>query len=264
LAGAAQKKFFWQEDVSSLQKQASKLKVRCKAVLQALEQAALDVPAPILESLQSLTTKRLEWPSEFLLPSEVSVLFRKKDGSFAPSQMSPPVLLLNLLVVRVVVWQLLLRPKDNMLCTRISGRGQANLRMLASMLFCLCKLALPRGARDIGMAWLRATLQEDALASRTFAAELTRFCEKGVPTLAGWMQEASVDLAKWTHSLLKRARDAPPPQLPDLRRGSVFFSEGVGTRRLSRAPSQSVYAARDSSNSPEPQRFASRRADADT
>ena len=53
------------------------------------------------------------------------MLLKKKDGSFAPSQMSPQVLLLNLLVVRVVVWQLLLRPKDNMLCTRISPGGQA-------------------------------------------------------------------------------------------------------------------------------------------
>jgi len=256
--------------------------------------------APILESLQSLTTKRLEWPSQFLLPSEQAVLMQKKDGSYAPTQMSPAVLLLNLLVVRVVVWQLLLRPKDNMLCTRISGTGQANLRMLSAMLFCLTKLALPRGARDIGMAWLRATLQEDAVASRTFTAELQvtaatlllppprhtsprpplthapllrlllrvfrlaslltapppppqRFCEKGVPTLAGWMQEASVDLAKWTHNLLKRARDAPPPQLPDLRRGSVFFSEASSNpRRLSRG--QSVYSARDRNNSPSPRR----------
>ena len=145
------------------------------------------------------------------------------------------VLLLNLLVVRVVIWQLLLCPRENGLVKRMSASGERNLKMLSALLFTLCKLSLPRGARDIGMSWLRATLQEDFVATLKFTKELQRFCERGVPTLAGWMQESSAELARWTMSMLSAAREYTPGDGVGAGAGAE-----VSERRKSRAAPSSL------------------------
>ena len=125
--------------------QASKLKVRVKALLQALGAAAFDVPHRIHEGhshpiiimiivmiiayshrdlapiagLLFLCTKRLTWPEGFLLPSEQKALRPMPGGALAPSSTSPALLTINLLIVRVVIQQLLLRPK-----VRVTSREQ--------------------------------------------------------------------------------------------------------------------------------------------
>ena len=65
----------------------------------------------LISGLLFLCTKRLTWPEGFLLPSEKKALRPMPGGALAPSSTSPALLTINLLIVRVVIQQLLLRPK---------------------------------------------------------------------------------------------------------------------------------------------------------
>ena len=130
---------------AALEQQAKKLKVRGKAMLEALLGAIPEAPKPLLRRLHFLCTKRIMWPAEHtLFASERGVLRRQPDGSHAATELSPPRLAIGLLLSRVVVLQLLLHPKETGLTAAPSARGAANLRMLAALAHYLSHLAMLR------------------------------------------------------------------------------------------------------------------------
>ena len=75
-----------------------------------------------------LCTKRLTWPEDFLFPSEKKALRPMPGGALAPSSTSPALLTINLLIVRVVIQQLLLRPKVPRRTARIDCRCRRSAR----------------------------------------------------------------------------------------------------------------------------------------
>ena len=94
--------------------QAKKLKVRAKALLEALLGAVPEAPPALLHRLHFLCQRRVHWPPEpntTLFVSERSALrHQPKDGSYCPSTAagSPPRLAVGLILTRVLLHQMLL------------------------------------------------------------------------------------------------------------------------------------------------------------
>lgn len=182
--------------------------MRAKAVVDELA-TLTDAPAALLQSLHFLTSRRINWPPGVLYPSEQAALRLGHNGASEITAESPKVLTLGLLLTRTLLHRLLLKPREAMIATQTPPKGMANLRMVAAMLYVLSKavLLLPlkpevRGPR------LAAALKQDPEATRPFRGELERLEENGLPLLQEWLWEATTVLYRWTHSLLRAARDA--------------------------------------------------------
>ena len=117
--------------------QASKLKVRAKAILDELGVLGGDAPPVLLQSLHLLTSRRINWPRNALYQSERDALHMAgAGGASSISATSPRVLTVGLLITRTLLHRLLLQP-EAMLAPKTTPRGMANLRMLAAMLYVL-------------------------------------------------------------------------------------------------------------------------------
>jgi hypothetical protein len=189
--------------------QASKLKVRAKAVIDELA-TLTDPPAALLEQIHFLTSRRINWPPDVLYPSERAALRIGADG--ASQQLtaeSPRVLTIGLVFTRTLLQRLLLRPREAMLAPKTTPRGMANLRMIAAMLYVLGKAVplLPLRPEVRGQR-LVAALRMDTEATKEFRGELERLQENGLPLLEEWLWEATAVLYRWTQSLLQASRRA--------------------------------------------------------
>ena len=199
---------FWRrgstsEVSGSLELQVEKLKLGVKSVLEAVLTAVPDAPTPLLTSLHVLCHRRVHWPNEFrLFPTERAALTQLPDGSQAPaSGDSARLLAVHLVLTRVLVLQLLLRPEG--LRTKPSARGQGNLRMLAALVHYLCHAAL---ATDDG--GVERGLARDAEVSEPFASELQRLRENGLPLLDQWVTETHGMINSWASAMLRAASNA--------------------------------------------------------
>lgn len=74
---------------AEIDKQCSKLRVRTKALLEVVLEALSDAPAPMLGHLRYLTSRRLHWPNDALMPSVAGTLEPHHDGSSSPTATSP-------------------------------------------------------------------------------------------------------------------------------------------------------------------------------
>ena len=208
---------FWQKKETSAaagerhEQQARKLKVRMRSLLEALMGAVPDAPAPLLHSLHCLCHRRMHWPSEFgLYASERATLLRQSDGSDLPSADAPARLALGLILTRVAVQQLLLRPKENAVASKPSSRALANLKVLAAMLHYLCHAALatsdPGAVSGAALqASIDASLEGDAEAVQPFASELRQLRQHGLPLLEEWVAQNRAMLRMWSLAMLRAA-----------------------------------------------------------
>ena len=117
--------------------QASKLKVRAKAIVDELAVLGGDAPPALLQSLHFLTSRRINWPSNALYTSERAALHMAASGASSITATSPRVLTVGLLLTRTLLHRLLLQPREAMLAPKTTPRGMANLRMIAAMLYVL-------------------------------------------------------------------------------------------------------------------------------
>lgn len=188
--------------------QASKLKVRAKAVIDELA-ALKDPPQALLQSLHFLTSRRINWPRNTLYPSERALLRVEPGGASSITPGSPRVLTVGLLLTRTLLHRLLLMPREAGLAPKTTPRGMANLRMIGAMLYVLGQ-AVPLLQERPGtrVAKLAAALRQDPEATALFRGELDRLEENGLPLLQEWVWDAAAIVQQWTETLLRAARNA--------------------------------------------------------
>lgn len=194
--------------VSGCMSQASKLKVRAKAVIDELA-ALKDPPQALLQSLHFLTSRRINWPRNTLYPSERALLRVEPGGASSITPGSPRVLTVGLLLTRTLLHRLLLMPREAGLAPKTTPRGMANLRMIGAMLYVLGQ-AVPLLQERPGtrVAKLAAALRQDPEATALFRGELDRLEENGLPLLQEWVWDAAAIVQQWTETLLRAARNA--------------------------------------------------------
>ena len=189
--------------------QASKLKVRAKAIVDELAVLGGDAPPALLQSLHFLTSRRINWPSNALYTSERAALQMAASGASSITATSPRVLTVGLLLTRTLLHRLLLQPREALLAPKTTPRGMANLRMIAAMLYVLgCAVPLMPLRPEVRGAKLAAALKQDPEATATFKGELERLEENGLPLLQEWVWEAAAVLYQWTQTVLRAARNA--------------------------------------------------------
>ena len=190
--------------------QASKLKVRAKAILDELGVLGGDAPPVLLQSLHLLTSRRINWPRNALYKSERDSLHMEgAGGASSISATSPRVLTVGLLITRTLLHRLLLQPREAMLAPKTTPRGMANLRMIAAMLYVLgCAVPLVPLRPEVRGKKLADALKQDPEATTAFKGELERLEENGLPLLQGWVWEAAALLGQWTQTVLRAARNA--------------------------------------------------------
>ena len=195
------------KELSDAEEQAKRLKVRTKAVLDAVLLAVPTAPSSMVRRLHYLTTRRVYWPDDdgfALYPSERSILRQNHDGSFSSTEESPRVMAANLIFTRALVLQLVLRPKENQLAPGVSTHAMPNLRMLAALLYFMA-LGNPPGLDEDSLATMRARLEQDAHISQPFAAELERLLQ-APPSLGlqAWAYETAKIMATCLRALMRR------------------------------------------------------------
>ena len=133
---------------------------------------------------------------------------RQRDGSDAPTSRGRTRLVIHLVLTRVLVLQLLLRPKENYVASKLSGRAESNLRMVAAVIHYLCYAALaaddepPSGDPGRGLA-------QDIEVSRSFHAESERLRETGLPSgMDSWIADTHVLVRAWASAMLRAASNA--------------------------------------------------------
>ena len=189
--------------------QASKLKVRAKAIVDELAVLGGDAPPALLQSLHFLTSRRINWPSNALYASERAALHMAASGASSITATSPRVLTVGLLLTRTLLHRLLLQPREAMLAPKTTPRGMANLRMIAAMLYVLgCAVPLMPLRPEVRGAKLAAALKQDPEATAAFKGELERLEENGLPLLQEWVWEAAAVVYQWTQTVLRAARNA--------------------------------------------------------
>ena len=192
--------------------QASKLKVRAKAILDELGVLGGDAPLALLQSLHLLTSRRINWPRNALYKSERDSLhmdMERAGGASCISATSPRVLTVGLLLTRTLLHRLLLQPREALLAPKTTPRGMANLRMIAAMLYVLgCAVPLVPLRPEVRGKKLADALKQDPEATAAFKGELERLEENGLPLLQEWVWEAAAVLGQWTQTVLRAARNA--------------------------------------------------------
>ena len=189
--------------------QASKLKVRAKAIVDELAVLGGNAPPALLQSLHFLTSRRINWPSNALYTSERAALHMAASGASSITATSPRVLTVGLLLTRTLLHRLLLQPREALLAPKTTPRGMANLRMIAAMLYVLgCAVPLMPLRPEVRGAKLAAALKQDPEATAAFKGELERLEENGLPLLQEWVWEAAAVVYQWTQTVLRAARNA--------------------------------------------------------
>ena len=94
--------------------QASQLKFLLEKLLEKLLEAVPSAPPELLQGLNDLCLRRVEWPDGVLYPSEAAALQPPEaDGSRVPSASSPARLLLQIVGTRVLLHGMLLLPHEH-------------------------------------------------------------------------------------------------------------------------------------------------------
>ena len=198
---------------AKLDDQAISLRDRAKAVLDAVLGSVQDAPPQLLRRLHTLCYRRVHWPSDFaLLPSEKAALRLQASGCYAPTEASPRLLAVQLVLTRVLLQRLLLRPREHGLASgKPPSQGASNLKMLAAYLHLIFQTALVAGGGGRigagGDARVSAVLEQDAEASRGFSAELTRLMDNAPPLLHQYAAEAATGVLSWSDSMLRVISD---------------------------------------------------------
>jgi len=197
-----------------VEKAMSKLQIRTKALLEVIIEAIPEAPGGMLSHLSLLTTKRFLWPEGALLPSVKRTLELRTDGTAAPTDASPVAVVLQLLLVRVVCEELLLRPRENQLAAKLPPQPASNLKMLASVLFALFEMCLGKTTDPSRLPELFAAeelrFEGGALPlyysnPQRFQPQLDRVCELALPELEAWLEVAPAMLSTFATLLLKEA-----------------------------------------------------------
>eukprot|EP00965_Chrysotila_dentata_P256109 6212437-Pleurochrysis_carterae.AAC.1 len=169
--------------------------------------------AGLLEKLHFLCSRRLFWPgadTSPVLPHCVQAALRPQpDGSFAPGPKSAVVLAAHLLVTRVLVHELCLRPNNNnVYAGKLGARQSSNLKMLGSVIHSLTKLVCGADLEVISgldAEHLQAALSPSHALDTELHPEFEHFREHGVRPLAEWLKEGALALADWLQHVLASA-----------------------------------------------------------
>lgn len=197
------------------EKACSKIRIRAKSILEVITEAIPDAPGTMLGHLHFLTTRRFKWPENTLLPSVQATQDIREDGTATPTHRSPVAVVLQLLAVRLVCEELLLRPKENQLAGKLTSAAQSNLKMVAAFLFTLFEMCVARTDDHTRMSELIAVEQQAIGQALTqyynnplrFQPQLGRLCTFGLPQLRGWLREALAALENVAKLLLQAAQE---------------------------------------------------------
>lgn len=135
-----------EKEAEQYKSQARRLVARADSLLEELIDLVPSAPPRLLTVLHVLTSRRMRWPSRRdtdeenentmrhpeLFPSELRALHRLPRGILAHTSGSRGRLVVGLVLTRVLILQLLLRPIESRLVITERERGMANLRMLAA------------------------------------------------------------------------------------------------------------------------------------
>jgi hypothetical protein len=197
------------------EKACSKIRIRAKSILEVITEAIPDAPGTVLSQLFFLTTRRFKWPENTLLPSVEATLDVRDDGTATPTHRSAVAVVLQLLIVRLVCEELLLRPNENQLAGKLTFAAQSNLKMVASFLFILFEMCMARTDDHTRIPELIAVEQQAIGQALTqyynnphrFQPQLERLCTFGLPLLSEWLREAPAVLENVARLLLQAAQE---------------------------------------------------------
>ncbi len=216
---------------SNLELQASKLKVRAAAIIDILREELDNPEASLVAFIRFICTRRVMWPEGLLLPNVAKLLVA---SATAPGVASPAgdvtrFIGLSLVLVRKVVQGLLMRPRESMLASNASAVAQANLRMVAALLFCVFELAVAQPPEGALLDALPALLTSDATVSKALAPELERLQKNGLTSqkLREWLPWAVNELVGIADRLASKALAREAATLGDV--GKRDNDEADGT-----------------------------------
>ncbi|ETV69119.1 hypothetical protein, variant 2 [Aphanomyces astaci] len=136
------------------------LKVRLKGIVDAIVKTTLrpqDTPDAIAKFLRRVTTDGVYFPPDYLSAEERTALEFNSLGATRNMTMNPHrfnVVVLNFVVVRIVVPDLILRPWEGGIGSKVQPAAQVqhNLRVLATAMYTLCQQIVPTALLDPGTA----------------------------------------------------------------------------------------------------------------
>eukprot|EP00967_Tisochrysis_lutea_P148370 scaffold283359_cov26-Tisochrysis_lutea.AAC.1 len=197
---------------SEEEKACSKLWTRAKSILDVITEAIPDAPGGMLSNIIFLTTRRICWPEGLLLPSVRATLDLYEDGGAAPTAESPAAIVLQLIAVRLVCEELLLRSKENQVAGKLSLAAQSNLKMVAAFLFAMFEMCIMQTEDSSKVRELVAAEHNGFAAGPTlyysnpqrFEPHLGRICDHVLPKLGP--TEGPALLRQFSERLLQAAR----------------------------------------------------------
>ena len=197
-------------DISQLQ--ASKLKVRTRALINMLQEELNEPHEALISPLRFICTRRVTWPNEVLIKSVLLLLppAGTMIGASAPTGNACKHVALSIVLVRVVIQDFLLHPREGFMRKRVSAAGVANLRMVAAFLLCLLEVSVHQMADDDALIELPSKLRVDSEIAGEPAAELKpeldRLCKNGLPLLKEWLPTGRALLDSLATTLEKHIR----------------------------------------------------------